>query len=171
MTATTVPVTKFDDRYVYVFPPSTLTGLDSVKSGVSTFGLDLCGDISIVLGTRAVNNPFSPANSTIPAGMRGPNDPARGTRIEVLLVRAVLQDLISGKVRATLTIFDAVGDVVVEKIDMKPDATNARLYFIWDGKTRQGMRAAPGTYLARLILDDLVRGRTQQFQTNVGIKK
>jgi hypothetical protein len=171
LSSSTVPVVKSDAQFLYVFPGGTLSGLDTIKTRSLAFDLEPCGDISIVLGARAANNPFIPGSSAIPAGLRGPNDPIQGTRVEVLLVRAIAQDVLSGKVRATISIFDAVGNVVIDKTQMEIDATNVRLYFIWDGKTRQKARVAPGTYLARVILEDLVRGRTQTFQENIGVKK
>jgi hypothetical protein len=171
MSSTTVPVVKSDVQFLYVFPGGTLSGLDTIKTRSLAFDLELCGDISIVLGARAANNPFTPGFSTIPAALRGPNDPLQGTRVEVLLVHAVAQDVLSGKVHATISIFDAVGNVVIDKKVMEIDANNVRLYFIWDGKTGQKARVAPGTYLARVFLDDEVRGRTQTFQENIGVKK
>jgi hypothetical protein len=171
MSSTTVPVISSDQQFLYVLTGGTLSGLDTVKTRSLAFGLELCGDITIVLGARAANNPFTPGSSAVPAAMRGPNDPLQGTRIEVLLVHAVAQDVLSGKVHATISIFDAVGNVVIDKKVMEIDATNVRLYFIWDGKTGQKSRVAPGTYLARIFLDDEVRGTTQAFQENIGVKK
>ncbi len=171
ISAATVPVVKLDDRFLYVFPPSALSDLDSVKAGAMSLGLELCGNVSIVVTARAANNPFSPATSTIPANMRGPNDPLHGTRIEIVLVRAVQQELLSGKIRASISIFDAVGNAIVDNRDMEVDQNNVSLYLIWNGKTRQGILAAPGTYLARMTLVDTETGVTESIRKNVGIKK
>ena len=165
MSSSTVPVVKLDAQLLYVFPSGTLSGLDTVKTRSLAIDLEPCGDISIVLGVRAANNPFVPGSSPIPAGLHsGPNDPLQGVRVEVLLVHGIAQDVLSGKVLATISIFDAVGNVIIDKTQMEIDPNNVRLYFIWDGKTRQKARVAPGTYLARIFLVDEVRGRTQTFQ-------
>jgi hypothetical protein len=73
-------------------------------------------------------------------------------------------------VTGTLTIFDAVGNVVADKVQMFADATAVKLSWVWNGKTRTGSWAAPGTYLARIVIDDQVRGTKQNLRLNVGIK-
>jgi hypothetical protein len=103
--------------------------------------------------------------------MRGPNDPLHGTRIEIVLLRAVQQELLSGKIRASISIFDAVGNAIVDNRDMEVDQNNVSLYLIWNGKTRQGILAAPGTYLARMTLVDTETGITESIRKNVGLKK
>ncbi|HUI91989.1 MAG TPA: fibro-slime domain-containing protein [Chitinivibrionales bacterium] len=171
--SSTVTVTTSEDKMLYAFSqPGTLTNQDSVKSGSRAFPLGLCGDVSIVVSSRAAGNPFVPGATLIPPLQRpGPNDPSTGTRIEVTLLRAVAQDLPSGKVRGTVTIFDVVGNTVVDKEAMNPDMTNVKLYWIWDGRTRRGSWAAPGTYLARILIEDFVRDRKQSIRINIGIRK
>jgi hypothetical protein len=160
---------------LYVFGGNTLSGLDTVKAGVRVFPLELCGDIPIISNTRAVGNPFVPGVTQIPQRWLGTGDPTHGSRLEISFVRAVEQDLQNGNVRATITIYDAVGNVLVDNKDMKFDSKNisdnVKLYFIWDGKTSKGSLAAPGTYLARMTVQDITRGRTQTIRMNVGIKK
>jgi hypothetical protein len=89
----------------------------------------------------------------------------------VSLLRAVSQDLPAGKVRGTISIFDVVGNTVVDREAMNPDMTDVKLYWIWDGRTRKGSWAAPGTYLARILVEDLVRERKQSIRMNIGVKK
>jgi fibro-slime domain-containing protein len=169
---TTVTVRKSDDKMLYVFKQNTLTNQDSIKAGSRAFALGLCGDVSIVLASRAAGNPFVPGVTLIPPSQRpGTNDPSTGTRIEVSLLRAVVQDLPAGKVRGTISIFDVVGNTVVDREAMNPDMTDVKLYWIWDGRTRKGSWAAPGTYLARILVEDLVRGRKQSIRMNIGVKK
>lgn len=169
----TATVIKLSDRYLYVFPGTgtRLSGLDSVVAGARSFTLELCGEVSIVTNQIAGGNPFNPRTSTIPYQLQGNSGIKTGTRIEVSLLRAVEQDLQNGKVRATITILDAVGNVIVNKKEMDIDQTNVRLFFIWDGKTGSGTFVAPGTYLARINVEDLVRGRTQAIRMNIGVKK
>jgi hypothetical protein len=44
------------------------------------------------------------------------------------------------------------------------------LYWIWDGKTKKGSMAAPGTYLARIVIEDLEHGKKQNIHMNIGIR-
>ena len=153
----TATVVQLSDRYLYVFPGTgpRLSGLDSVVAGARSFNLELCGEVSIVTNQIAGGNPFNPRTSTIPYQLQGNSGIKTGTRIEVSLLPAVKQDLENGKVRATITILDAVGNVVINKKEMLIDQTNVRLFFIWDGKTGSGTFVAPGTYLARINVEDL----------------
>jgi fibro-slime domain-containing protein len=175
VTAAAVAVVKLANSYLYVFAGNTLSGLDTAKAGVRAFPLELCGDIPIILNTKAVGNPFVPGVTQIPPKWRGTGDPLSGARIEVTFLRAIEPDVLNGNVRATITIYDAVGNALVDNKDMKIDskniADNVKLYFIWDGKTSKGSLAAPGTYLARMTVQDITRGRTQTVRMNVGIKK
>jgi hypothetical protein len=166
-------VTKLGDRFVYVFKASTFTGTETVKAGTRSFPVDLCGDISVVVQSRAINNPFIPGKSVIPASRLGTNDPPNGMRIEVQLVRAIAKDFESQKVRVSFSIFDAVGNTVLKNTEMKEDLRTDSLtaYFIWNGKTQKGGMAAPGTYLVRGLVEDQVRGKKEPFRFYVGIKR
>ncbi|MDD5673446.1 MAG: FlgD immunoglobulin-like domain containing protein [Chitinivibrionales bacterium] len=72
---------------------------------------------------------------------------------------------------ATVTIFDAVGHVVVDKKQLVADPDSAlKLSCTWDGTNRSGMRVATGTYLARILVEDQPSGRKQTIKLNIGIK-
>jgi hypothetical protein len=53
---------------------------------------------------------------------------------------------------------------------MFADATAVKLFWVWDGKTRTGAWAAPGTYLARITVENLATNVSQNAKVNVGIK-
>jgi fibro-slime domain-containing protein len=166
-------VNKQGDGFLYVFQPNTFTGLDSLKAGTRSFPVELCGDVSVVVKSRAINNPFIPGQSILPVSLRPNNEPQSGMRIEVQLMRAIASDLKTGKVKVSFSIFDAVGNTIVEKTDMKEDLGTDSLtaYFDWQGKTKKGAAAAPGTYLVRGVVDDQVRGRKTPFRFYIGIKR
>jgi fibro-slime domain-containing protein len=168
---TSLTVVKFNDRFVWVFPPNTLSGLDSlVESGRPTFYLSLCGDVSIVVSSRTIGNPFTPGKTLVP--VTNTNDLRPGTRVEVSLLPAIKEKLASGKIKGSVTIFDVVGNMVVDKSDLLPDVNNnnAKLYFFWDGKTKKGSIASAGSYLARIVIEDLEDGRKQSIRQNIGVK-
>jgi flagellar hook assembly protein FlgD len=151
-------------------PPGTLSGLDSVvESGRPTFYLSLCGDVSIVVDSRTIGNPFTPGQTLVPASG---TSLVPGTRVEVSLLPAIRAKLASKQIRGTVTIYDAVGNLVVEKSDLTADVTNAnaKLYFIWDGKTKKSSMASAGSYLARIVIEDLENGRKQSIRQNIGLK-
>ena len=167
-TSTIPTVVKNDDRFVYVFPPNTLSGFDSlVETGRPTFILSLCGDVSEIVNSITIGNPFVPGQTLVPANGTSQRP---GTRLEVSLLPAIKAKLASNQIRGTVVIFDAVGNTVVEKSDLTVDVTNAKLYFIWNGKTRKGSIASAGTYLARVTIEDFENGRTQSIRMNIGIR-
>jgi fibro-slime domain-containing protein len=169
-TSTSPTVVKYKDWFVYVFPPTTLSGLDSlVETGRPTFYLSLCGDVSIVVGSRIIGNPFTPGKTLVP--VTGTVDLRPGTRVEVSILPALKAKLApGGTIKGSVTIFDAVGNMVVDKSDLAADITNAKLYFIWDGKTKKSSMASAGSYLARVVIEDLENGKKQNFRMNIGLK-
>jgi hypothetical protein len=167
------PVLFQGDRLVYVYPSGTLSDMQSVKEGARTLmPLELCGDIPIVTSYHVASNPFIPRRTVIPPNQQDKNHPVTfGTRIEVSLIPAIQQDLLTGKVRATLSIFDAVGNVLLDKVEMSVDEERIKLFKTWDGKTSKGMYVGGGTYLARIVVEDLVRNKTQTIRQSVGVKQ
>jgi fibro-slime domain-containing protein len=167
-------VIKLEDRFFYVFPQNTLSGQETVSSGKQkSFALEPCGDVPVVVYSRAIGNPFKPGATFIPASQR-PNsgDPLYGTRVEVAFIKALKQNLDDGKLIGTLSIFDAVGNTIVEKQPMKTDKLVPKLYWIWDGKTKNGSKAAPGTYLARVFIVNEATGQKQSIPPmNLGVKQ
>ena len=166
-------VIKNNDNFVYVFNTNTrLTDLDSLhetKGNRPLFHLSLCGGASIVKDSRVIGNPFIPGQTLVP--VNGPTDLRAGTRVEVTLVPAIIANLASGKVGGTISVFDAVGNAVAkDTLTWNRDVSNPKLYFFWNGKTKKGSLASPGTYLARVVIEDRVQGKKQNIHLNIGIK-
>jgi fibro-slime domain-containing protein len=163
-----------NDRLLYVYKGNTLNDMDSVKEGSRPlFPLGLCGDVSIVRSYHVASNPFIPRVTEIPISQRDPNNPAisKGTRIEVSLIPAIKQKLIDGQIRGTLSIFDAVGNTIIENQPMSVNVPKAELFRLWNGLTRKGNYAGGGTYLARITIEDLSRNKIQVMRAAVGVKQ
>jgi flagellar hook assembly protein FlgD len=108
----------------------------------------------------------------IPPNQQDPKNPITyGTRIEVSLIPAIQQDLLSGKVTGTITIFDAVGNTIYSNDAMAVDEQRVKLFLTWDGKTNKGVYAGGGTYLVRTVIHDEVRNKTQTIRQSVGVKQ
>jgi len=159
--------------YLYVYKPKTLTDAESVKEGTRPLiPIELCGDVSIVTGSHVASNPFTPGKSIIPSSQQDQSHPVSfGTRIEVSLIRAIQQDLQTGKVSGTISIFDAVGNTIIDRQPLSVDAINSKLFKTWDGKTRKGGYAGGGTYMAKIVINDEVRSRTQSIRQAIGIRQ
>ena len=167
LTGTSPNVVKGGDRFVYVLPANTLSGLDSVvEAGRPTFYLSLCGDVGIIVDSRVIGNPFTPGITLVPANGTNLHP---GTRVEVSLLPAIKAKLASGKIKGTVSIFDAVGNTVA-KDTLTWDVPNAKVYYIWDGRTRKSSLASAGSYVARVLIEDLESGRRQSIRMNIGLK-
>jgi hypothetical protein len=166
-------VIKNNDNYIYVFNGGTLTGLESLVEGSRpAFPLSLCGNASIIKDSRVIGNPFIPGKTLVPAN--GTNL-IQSTRIEISLMPAIIAHLVSGKVKGTIFIFDAVGNTVIggrseDTLAWDGDHSNPKLVFLWNAKTKKGSLAAPGTYVARLNIEDRELGKKQTIRMTIGIK-
>jgi hypothetical protein len=168
------PVLFQGDRLLYVYRPELLNDAEKVKEGARPlFQLHLCGDVSIVRSYQIATNPFIPRVTVIPPNQRDPNNPSitNGTRIEVSLIPSVMQDLKDKKITATITIYDAVGNTILDRKPMSADETKMKLVKTWDGVTSKGMFAGGGTYMAKIVIEDQARGKTQVIRQAVGVKQ
>jgi len=167
------PVLNQSDRLIYVYGKGTLTDLQSVKEGSRPlFPLELCGDVSIVTSYHVASNPFTPGKTTIPASQQDPSHPvSTGTRIEVSLLPSIQKDLQDGNVTGTVTVFDAVGNMIYSNGAMSIDKDRVKLFLTWDGKTTKGVIAGGGTYLAKIVIHDQVRGKTETLRVSVGLRQ
>jgi hypothetical protein len=131
--------------------------------------IDYCHPLPIIVTAKAGPNPFTP-NIDVPPGRRD-NDPLHGIRIEILL-NSANTTVAGGENRpASCTIFDAVGNVILQDVALKPDPAVARKkYFIWDGKNKSGMSVAGGTYLARVIVEDKKNGSKVVTPIKIGVR-
>jgi hypothetical protein len=116
--------------------------------------VDYCYSVSLIDKILVGPNPFVP-NSTNPASIsvispNGNTITTKGIKIEVVLKRPAS---VNNKqvVFGSLTIFDAVGNVIQDKAQILPEAgKQSYLAAGWDGKNRKGMLVAGGTYLTRI---------------------
>jgi von Willebrand factor type A domain len=170
--ASTVTPAPQGDMVSYGYPTGTLSNSDSlVERTRPKFKLDPCGNVPLVSSYVIGGNPFIPGKTLVP----GPNGTLiPGTRIEVAINPALLAHFQNGQITGKITILDAVGNVVRDTAmvkDKAAPATKPKLVWVWDGKTNGGSRAAPGTYLSRILIKDEKTGDKQSIKMNVGIKR
>jgi hypothetical protein len=170
------PVLYQGDRLLYVYHSELLNDLTYVKEGGRPLlRLQLCGDVSVVRSSRIATNPFTPRVTPIPSSQRDPKNPSitTGTRIEISLIPSVAKDLAEGKITATISIFDAVGNTIFDRKPMSPDVATMKLIKTWDGVTSKGTFAGGGTYMARIVVEDHGQGRnkTQTIRKSIGVKQ
>jgi fibro-slime domain-containing protein len=160
-------------RYLYVYKANTLSDLDEVKEGTrSPFPLKLCGGVPLVTDSHVASNPFTPGKTIIPPGQQDQSRPVTfGTRIEVTLIKAIQKDLSDGNVTGTISIFDAVGNTILDKQPMSRDLVRTKIFKTWDGKTSKGQFAGGGTYLAKVVIFDQVLNKTETIRQAVGVKQ
>jgi hypothetical protein len=122
-----------------------------------------------VVDSRTIGNPFIPGQTLVP--VTNSNDLRPGTRVEVSLLPAIKAKLYSGKIKGSVSIFDAVGNMVA-KDTLAWDDKNGKLclYYIWDGRTRKASIASAGTYVARVLVEDLESGKRQSIRMTIGLK-
>ena len=103
-----------------------------------------------------------------------PNEPPKrqfGQIFELVLKRRVLNDNNQQEVQAWVTVFDAVGHVLVDQAQMGMDindTSNAKLVYVWNGKNLRGMQAAGGTYLARYVVKAIIDGEVKREERGSG---
>jgi fibro-slime domain-containing protein len=166
-------IMNLGDHFLYVYRPNTLTNMESVKEGTRPqFSLGLCGNVPIVTAFHVASNPFIPRITVIPPSQQDQSHPVTfGTRIEVSLIKAIQHDLQTGKVTGTISIFDAVGNTILDRQPMSADLVRMKIFKTWDGKTGKGTYAGGGTYLAQIVINDQVRNITQTIRQAVGVKQ
>ncbi len=131
--------------------------------------IDYCHPLPLIVTSKAGPNPFDP-NTAVPPG-RHDGDPLHGIRIEILLNSSNTSSVGGDNRPATCSIFDAVGNVVMNEVGLKPDPLSVRKkYLIWDGKNKNGMIVAGGTYLARVTTEDKKTGSKVVKQILLGVK-
>ena len=166
------------DMASYGFTKGALSSSDTltVEGGRPPFPLEPCGSVTIVSNYIVGPSPFNPRINVVPPALRNPNSTSpTGTVIVVEINPALAGHLQTNDITATLTILDAVGNVVVDKTpmytDVKVNIPPKKLIWSWDGKTRSGSWAAPGTYLARIVITDSKTGAKQSIHLNVGVRR
>jgi len=161
-------------KIVFVLPSGAVSPYDnsvdlSLAPPSPPVIVDYCHPLPLIVSVKAGKNPFTP-NVDVPPG-RGNGDPAFGIRIEILLNSANTSVAGGDSRPASCTIFDAVGNVIMNDVSLKSDPSAARKkYVVWDGKNKNGMTVAGGTYLARVIVEDKVSGSKVTKEIKIGVK-
>jgi fibro-slime domain-containing protein len=170
------PPQKLPNEIVYVFRSGTLVAYSDsmtlrlpVAPNARVFPLYYCHEVQFIKEVRVAPNPIILGETTIPENLRNPGDPTTGIRLEIIFANPTNSTARIGSV----TIFDAVGNVVYGKAPMKfdpKDASKNKLYFIWDGYNKKGSKVAGGTYLAKFQAQDKNTGASGTDQCKIGIK-
>ena len=140
---------------------------------VSSGALSVTVPIKVTAAIRIVrsiacDNPFTPGVSPIPAIKRGTGDALFGTRIEVTLSAPPVDNAGNVLLAGTITIFDAVGNVIAEKKELKPDGS--MLYAIWDGTNRRGVHVSAGSYLGKIEIINKTDNTSTSLKTLIGVR-
>ncbi len=140
--------------------------------------IEFCTTVRMIEKPRVYPNPTF-AGKEIKNGpwLRYPNrdDPVQLTgsvKIDVLLSRNI--DGPDGKpeIQGWLTIFDAVGNVVLENVPFGKE-TQVKLSMGWDLRNKNKSRVAGGTYLGRIVVKDILNNIVKREETasvKIGIK-
>ena len=171
---------KLSDEIVYVFRSGTVAAYsDSVTlllpeaPNSRVFAANYCHPLPFVQDVRVAPNPTITGGSFIPPQKQVDGDPTTGIRIEVVLATRPSGTSENPAAVVWVTIFDAVGNVVYGKTQLKYDLkdqdgkTFAR---IWDGRNKKGSFVAGGTYLGRFEGRENNTGATWAGQAKIGIK-
>ena len=167
---TPLSISKLSDRIVYELPHGKVIPGDSIYVPNNPIVPIVLGpSVGLILSIQVRANPFVVGVTEVPVSQRNASDPALGTKIWVVLNKPPLGTSGAQVIIGTVTIFDAVGNVVVKNTSMKIDGSN-NLAFVWDGKNKSGMKVSYGTYLARVRVNEPSTGRKDSRQINVGVK-
>jgi hypothetical protein len=157
--------TTLDGRMLFVFPFTSTT--HSIAAYDYSIGeqflpgpnspivpIDYCYSVSLIDKVRAGPNPFVPNSSDLAlinvATPDGKTITTKGIKVEVILKRPAIANN-KQVVFGSLMIFDAVGNVILDKAQLLPEVGKiANLAIGWEGKNKKGMIVAGGTYLTRI---------------------
>ncbi|MDD5674208.1 MAG: VWA domain-containing protein [Chitinivibrionales bacterium] len=134
--------------------------------------------VPYALVARAVNNPYEPGKSAVPAYVLGLSgiDKSQLQTIAGSLQGQVITAEISPRtsqniqLTGTVSIYDVVMNTVVKNRPMVFDGATQRLYFVWDGRNQDGRNVALGTYLAVIEIKDNVQKKSTQ-KIRIGVKR
>ncbi|MBD3242117.1 MAG: fibro-slime domain-containing protein, partial [Chitinivibrionales bacterium] len=123
------------------------------------------------------SNPFYPGRQAVDIGTlnlsaeavaeHGP-PPAASTAIRVTSVRDMDHR------SSTATVYDALGNVVQERLPLYPTETDDHehtAYFFWNARNRSSRLVGSGTYLAVLNVSESETGRTKATSQKIGVMR
>ncbi|MBD3345833.1 MAG: hypothetical protein GF401_12290 [Chitinivibrionales bacterium] len=113
----------------------------------------------------AVESPFAP-DKPLPGNIKDILDDnpryssiRTGTFGQVISAKALQLDIH----KTSVTIFDAVGNIVADKLPLVQDDNKDKYYFGWDGLNRNGRVVGSGTYVAAITVTDIDNNSTVQY--------
>jgi hypothetical protein len=163
-----VKIIKTNDTLVIVFSYNQAGGEHAISAydwNVQEFfvsgppspalAVDYCATISLVKTFQIGPNPVNFSAPQPTRYVQFPDQPSATKQITGQICELVLKRPVQGAngnhvVQAWITIFDAVGNVLVDKAPMGVDSKNrVKLLWAWDGKNKNKVQVAGGTYLTR----------------------
>jgi hypothetical protein len=126
--------------------------------------IDFCYPVSLIDTVKAGPNPMS-----FPGMTHGPmitysdgtTKQIFGLKVEIRLKRPVDNAFGKQEIFGWLTIFDAVGNVLLENEPLGKESAE-KLSMGWDAKNKAKMQVAGGTYLARYVVRQIVNGEMKK---------
>jgi hypothetical protein len=158
------PFPYSDSLRLLTTAPITDTTVNHNIPGSNTDQVVIAPGILMHITAMSYPNPFVPGVTLIPPSKRSGNDPVSGTRIEATMTKSV-----TVVKNPSVTLLDAIGNVVRYKIPMKGEGK--KIYIIWDGRNERGKYVASGTYLARIELLDKTTNWIEKKETKIGVKR
>jgi hypothetical protein len=124
------------------------------------------GEYHYLFTVKSGPNPFNPLqdNVTIP----GTNLPSSKGMAIVVEPKSTMADNIG--LRGSFTIYDCLGNVIVDRVDGKAYNGNQKLIFFWDGTNRNGRYVASGSYLAMISIEDTQKHKEAK-KVKIGVKR
>lgn len=98
-------------------------------------------------------NPFDPTTSTIPVKVR--NYYGISTEKGLIIVAEPLSQSAGFlKLSGRITIYDAVGNIVISNAEGHVEQATKGIAYVWDGKNSKGQYVGAGTYLAVVVIEN-----------------
>lgn len=119
----------------------------------------------------AYPNPADPRTATVPSYVRTRTGIKR-TKGVLVLARPTGVVAPHVTLKGSIVIYDAVGNIVVEKgtLKAKVDVERTMVAFVWDGTNRSGRYVGTGTYLAVVEITDS-QDLTEYGEVHIGIQR
>jgi hypothetical protein len=185
--------TKVDNTLIVIFPYNAAGGEHAIAAydwNIQEFyvsgppskkiSIDYCATVSLVLKFQIGPNPVDFSTGAVATrSVQFPDNPTATKQIKGQIFELILKRPVQGPdgshiVKAWVTVFDAVGNVLVDKAPMGVDSKNrVKLLWAWDGKNKKNMQVSGGTYLARYLVQNFNNGvivREEAGSAKTGIR-
>jgi hypothetical protein len=130
--------------------------------------IDFCYPVSLIDKVRVGPNPYTAATGltngptvTYPEALGRSPKQINGQKIEIRLKRPIVGSSGKQEVQGLLTIFDAVGNVLLKDEPLGMESPTI-LSMGWDGTNLNKMKVAGGTYLARYVVRHIVNNEVKK---------